>query len=151
MAFATRFRVLPTLVLLALAATVLAGCGSEKGNVFSLEAGECFDDPDLSAEGISDVDKVDCAEPHDNEVFATFDLPGDDYPGDEQVRELAFTGCEERFADYVGIDYASSVLFIFPIFPTEETWNEVDDREVICGLFDGSGEKLEGSMEGAAR
>jgi hypothetical protein len=40
---------------------------------------------------------------------------------------------------------------VFPIFPTEASWNEDDDREIICALYNADLSKLTGSMEGAAR
>ena len=46
---------------IALIATIaLAACG--EGNVFSLEVGDCFQDPGAEDE-ISNVEIVDCAEP----------------------------------------------------------------------------------------
>lgn len=128
-------------------ALVLTGCSS--GNVFSLEVGDCFDDPSDTSGEISDVPIVECSEPHDNEVFAVFDIPGDDFPGQSEVQEQADDGCLDRFADYVGIDYAESRFIQTSLYPTEGSWDG-GDREVICFLYDIDLEKLEGSMAGSA-
>ena len=59
-----------TLVLLAFVLGVAAtACGDDGGNVFSLEAGDCFDLDGATGEEVSDVPIVECSEPHDAEVF----------------------------------------------------------------------------------
>jgi hypothetical protein len=124
-----------------------------QGNVFSLEPGTCFDDVDAffeeDSEGVSDVPTVDCDEPHDNEVFATFDLPDGSYPGDDAVTTAADDGCIDRFADYVGIDYADSRFVSTYLVPTADSWAD-GDREVVCFLYDIDLAKIEGSAEGMA-
>lgn len=133
-------------------AALAAGCSS--GNVFSLDPGTCFDDVAqfTSADGgdeVEDVPVVDCAEPHDNEVFATFDLEGDTFPGDEAIATRADQGCRDRFEDYVGRDYASSRFVATHLVPTQQSWDARDDREVVCFLYDIDLAKLEGSAEGS--
>ncbi len=132
--------------LIATAALVLVACN---GNVFDLQVGQCFDDPE-SFEEVSDVPIVDCEEPHDNEVYHLFDLADGDYPGADTVESQAIDGCLATFDSFVGHDYATSELDVRYLYPTEETWND-GDREVVCALFDLSGNKLTGSAEGAAR
>jgi hypothetical protein len=124
----------------------VTACGS--ASVFDLSVGDCFDDPSSGGE-ISSVDAVDCAEPHDNEVYALYDYDGDSYPGEEAMSAAADEGCESRFEDYVGIPYFDSELFSTHLTPTQESWDR-GDREVVCVLYEPE-EKLTGSMEGAAR
>lgn len=134
---------------------VAAGC-SGQGNVFSLEPGTCFDDAgtadgtDAGEELVSDVDVVDCAGPHFNEVFATFDIDRDEYPGPAETLTLADDGCLERFGAFVGTDYATSELVLLYFVPTEQGWSN-GDREVICYLFAGSLERIQGSARGSRR
>lgn len=130
---------------LALVIGLLAGCSS---GVLTLDVGTCFDDPE-SFEEVTDVPIVDCAEPHDNEVIATFDLPDGGYPGDSVVTERARTGCLERFEPYVGVPYASSVYDLGWFTPTSASW-DVGDREVICFVYDVDFAKTEGSARGSA-
>ena len=136
-----------------LAVTLLlsaVACGD--GNVFSLEPGTCFDDVvELTEAGgeVGQVPVVDCAGPHDNEVFATFDLEGSTFPGDDRVLQLALDGCLDRFDDYVGVDPASSRYAVSHLVPTERTWDVNDDREVVCFLYDRELAPLEGSAQGA--
>jgi hypothetical protein len=132
-------------VLLISIAGLTIGCG---GNVFSLEVGQCFNDPESFVE-VSDVSVVDCGESHDNEVYHLFDLTGDDFPGETQAQDLASAGCLDAFAPYVGLDYESSSLAIGYLAPSEQSWKG-DDREVVCFLYDLAGAKLAGTMRNAA-
>ena len=128
----------------------LAAVGCSEGNVFSLEVGSCFDDAsdNEQQEVVSDVPIVDCDEPHDNEVFFTYDLPEGDYPGAEALNLSAEERCVGAFADYVGADYQSSSLDVSWLSPTTESWDR-DDREITCILFDGQLAKLTGSVAGS--
>jgi hypothetical protein len=140
---------------LLLAVVLFVACGRQ--SVFSLPVGTCFDDevaPDEATAGdeISSVPKVDCSEPHDNEVFALIDYTETDvYPGSAAMNEIGTELCIEQFDEYVGIGYLDSELDVFAITPSEAGWNEDSDREVICALYNLDLSKLTGSMEGAAR
>lgn len=136
------------LVVLALVLSACAGLGGGGKSVFDLEVGDCFDDPTESGE-VSEVPIVECADPHDNEVYAAFDYDGDTFPGDDAMSTAADEGCQDRFEDFVGIGYFESALYSTHLVPTEESWGN-GDREIICVLYE-PGEKLTGSMEGAAR
>ena len=74
-------------IALAVAALVLLRPGDDT-IVLDLDAGDCFQVPDDIAEAtISKVDTIDCAKPHEAEVFATGQLDPDrdqPYPDDEQ-------------------------------------------------------------------
>ena len=126
-------------------ALVLVGCSS---GVLSLDVGTCFDDPE-SFSAVTEVPVIDCSEPHDNEVIATFDVPGDAYPGDDSVTEQSEVGCVARFEPYVGIDYDSSIYEVGWLNPTEDSW-ATGDREVICFAYDVTLAKITGSIEGVA-
>ena len=147
---------LPALALLML----VAACGGdpprdESGaileggdlSVFSIREGDCFDDGDLDADEVFEVAAVPCSEPHDNEVYAVFDIAaeGDSFPGADSLMARADEACYQLFEDFVGIAYEDSALAFFPITPTEEGWDD-GDREVICAVYDFSFAKLTGSM-----
>ncbi|MDH3431115.1 MAG: septum formation family protein [Gammaproteobacteria bacterium] len=119
------------------------------GNVdaFSMQIGDCFDDAGLSDE-VSSLPGVPCSEPHDNEVYAVFDLTIETYPDDEALWELANQSCIERFEAFVGIDYDSSSLDVSTMYPTLESWKQ-DDREVVCAVYDLNANKLTGSVQGS--
>ena len=117
------------------------------GNVFDLEVGQCFDDPDDFGE-VANVDIVDCEEPHDNEVYHLFDIPDGDYPGASAVDSEAVDGCLAAFDAYVGTEYLDSRLEIRYLYPSSDTWGQ-GDREVVCSLYDFEDKQLTGSMRGS--
>jgi hypothetical protein len=128
-------------MLVLVVALIASACS---GNVFDLEVGQCFDDPDDFSE-VSDVAIVDCAEPHDNEVYHLFDVPDGDYPGLTVIETAATDGCLGAFDAYVGKAYIDSDLDIRYLYPSEDTWGE-GDREVVCSLYNLFDEQMTGSM-----
>jgi hypothetical protein len=130
-------------------ALVLAACGSDVA-ANDVEVGQCTNQ-DLTG-SVGEIDTVDCEESHTAEVFALFDLEGDDFPGAEEVTTLAIEGCTgDRFEAYVGLPYQESEIFSEPLAPSEETWNEADDRTVICFAVASDGSASEGSVKDANR
>ena len=134
---------------LVVVALVIAACSTEVA-ANDIEVGECTNQDMTSAVG--EIDTVDCSESHTAEVFAVFDLEDGDFPGTAEVSELATEGCNgSRFEDYVGISYTDSEIFSAPLAPTEQTWNDADDRTVICFAVASDGSAIDGSVEGAER
>ncbi len=126
----------------------LTACSETAANDF--EAGECTNDSLSGA--IGEIGTVDCDEEHTAEAFAQFDVDGDDFPGDAEVRAEAEEGCTgERFEDYVGVPYAESIFLATHLVPSEESW-DAGDRTIIC-LINGTTDNspLEGSAEGSER
>lgn len=122
-----------------------------EGNIdaFNMRVGDCFDNAYALNDEVSDLPGVPCAEPHDYETYAVFDVSLDSFPAEEVMAELAYESCLERFDSFVGLDYESSVLEIITMYPTSESWRQ-DDREVVCALYDMNEQKLVGSTEGRA-
>lgn len=129
------------------------GAIAEEGdvNAFSLEVGDCFDDPDGVDLGtqttVFELPAVPCSQPHDNEVFALIALEGDDdeYPGTEEVQTLGFERCYDEFEAYVGAPYEESALEFDPyLFPTAQTW-AAGDREIVCAVYNPDLSPLTGS------
>jgi hypothetical protein len=94
---------------------------------------------DSGGSEVSELPLVDCAGPHDFEAFAEFALTGSGYPGDDAVSEEAHATCTEKFQPFVGIAYEVSMFDVNFLAPTEESWNDRDDRTVVCLLFDPAG------------
>lgn len=118
-------------------------------DVFNLHVGDCFDD-ETSEAGVTDVPAVPCAEPHDNEIYFIYDLPDGEFPGDAAVETAANEGCAAEFEAFVGLPYEASVLDHWAIYPSEDTWTQIDDREVVCSVWE-PGVKVTGTLAGAAR
>ncbi|GAA2243100.1 membrane protein [Streptomyces ruber] len=118
------------------------------GGTFSVDVGECFDAPGGSLEGYTyDVDTVPCEGKHDGEVFAVFDLPGGDWPGDDEVGEAAAGQCYVLADAYIMDSWAwPSDVDVYYFQPTRQSWG-LGDREISCvfGSTD-AGKNLTGSL-----
>ncbi len=116
-------------------------------DAFQIRVGDCFDDSGMGDGEISSLPGVPCADPHDNEAYAVFNIKSASFPGGDEVSEIAYDSCMERFDGFVGKDYESSSLEMFPIYPTADSWAQ-DAREVICAVYDMNEGKLQGSVKG---
>ncbi len=74
---------------------------------------------------------VPCAQPHQGEVFAVFDLPPGDYPGKAAVEDQVEKGCDARLAAYSPSTPGDHSIDQFFIYPQEQNWTN-GDREVVC-------------------
>ena len=127
-------------------------------DVFRVQVGDCYNDatavtdPDeqSSFTELGEVDGVPCTDPHDNEVYALVDLDLSSYPGQEQISDLAAIACLDRFQDFVGREYETSILDFYWMFPTRESFAD-QDREVVCSMYHMDGLKLSGSMRGSGQ
>jgi hypothetical protein len=139
---------LRTLAGLVALAWLLGACS---GNVFELAVGDCFDDGDMAlgeVEEIEEVPLVDCAAPHDNEVYAVVTVDGDVFPGETAIQTRADDVCRGDFDPFVGLDYESSVLDFGWLVPTADSW-EMGDRVVACFIYRMDLEKVTGTLEGS--
>lgn len=129
-----------------------SGAITEEGDlgVFALNVGDCVNSPDDTEDGVSSMTGVPCDEPHDGEVFGTIDSTATEFPGDAELQSEADEVCAAEFETYVGIEYAVSELFFQTLIPTQQTWDDQDDREIVCIAVEEEGQ-LTGSVEGAAR
>lgn len=122
-------------------------------SVHSMEVGMCWNDPaaiEFGSLEVLEVDAVPCSEPHDNEVYALAEYPASDdaaYPGDAAIQQASFDLCRAAFEPFTGVPYEMSLLDIFYIFPTLETWLE-GDREIVCSLYRIDAAPMTGSQSG---
>lgn len=71
-------------------------------------------------------------------------------PGNDAIDIAADDFCYDEFTAFVGIAWDDSTLDYFPLTPLEEGWNQLDDRQVLCFVFDGEGGVV-GTLKDAAR
>lgn len=123
-------------------------------DAFNIRLGDCFDDSSTSfgdgSQQVNDLPGVPCAEPHDNEVYAVINLTLPEFPEGDTIGEVAFDTCMTKFDTFVGNDYDSSSLDILTLYPTRDSWNQLNDREVVCAVYDMNSAKLSGSAQGLA-
>ena len=84
-------------------------------------------------------------------VFSITAAPGLPFPGSSRVGDVAETLCLERFDEFVERPYLDSLLEIEAFTPTRDSWEDIDDREVTCSLYDLEELYMEGSMQGSGR
>jgi hypothetical protein len=127
----------------------------QPATAFDVAEGDCLNLPDgTETTEVFTVRTVTCEEPHDIEVYALVTHPAgseEPYPGDDDVAQFADDECLGRFADFVGVAYEDSALDVFYLYPQEESWTKLDDREVACGVVSVDGSPLTGSMRGSGR
>jgi hypothetical protein len=86
------------------------------------------DDEDL----IRTLPKVPCSQRHDSEVYAVIQAPGSDYPGDDEMGDLADDLCSDAFTEQLPRDIVEDLDYsTFFLFPSAETWAQ-EDRAVTC-------------------
>jgi hypothetical protein len=115
---------------------------------FSLDVdvGACFDRP--ASPDVTDLPPIDCDRPHDFEAYAVVELEGEDFPGEEETYGQGLGGCNEVFADYVGVAPGQSGLVVVPVTPSARQWED-GERTVTCTVTLRGPDRLERSVEGS--
>jgi Septum formation len=131
---------------LTLLLTLGVACGKD---VVSADEGDCIEAESLAG-SVSELPTVDCDEDHAAQVVGSFDHDGDDFPGAAAIQEEANDECQDLFEDFVGAPVEETSLQLVNLNPTEESWNEADDRETICLTSRADGDDLDQSVEDAA-
>jgi hypothetical protein len=131
---------------------------SAEADAFEILEGDCIDlaaldGYDDSAAGdefeVETVPVVPCAEPHTGEVYAELIMDGDKFPGEKAVTKKFEEWCFTEFEKFVGLSYDESVYGYTGLFPTKDTWEQLDDRTLQCVVS--SEEPVTGSLKGVAR
>lgn len=78
---------------------------------------------------------IDCAEPHTHEIYATIESPDPVFPGVEALGDFAQVECLAAFEPFVGTSPFDSTLSYSWLVPTLQSWNDEQDREVLCVLM----------------
>lgn len=116
-------------------------------DIFALKVGDCKMESPSGL--IQDADVVPCAEPHDEEVYHEITMDDGDY-SEDSINTASEECIGDAYTQFVGVSYDQSTLEVYPITPTRDTWEQLDDRLVQCVIVDPAGQ-VEGSLKGAAR
>lgn len=107
-------------------------------SVFDVKVGDCFTAPTEPRAELSELTKVPCTAPHEQEAYAILTyLPpaGTDpsvFPGNQALDTFAKGSCASAFAGYVGTAYPDSSLFYTYLLPSARSWTNAEDRSVTC-------------------
>jgi hypothetical protein len=119
-------------------------------SVLELEIGTCVNDANIPLRAdLTDVPVVACTQPHDSELYAIVSVDDGAYPGADLLIEQGQSKCQASFADFVGIDFRSSLLDFHFYYPTPSSWAQ-GDRTIYCMVFD-PGLKIAGTLQDAKR
>jgi hypothetical protein len=131
------------------AAVVTRIAGPDGVKYSELRPGDCLEQP---GDRFVRAERVDCAEPHDLEVFALVTDPaprGARYPGPDILEREATVACLPQFQTYVGIPFEQSELRFTGYVPTERNWEE-HNRLLVCTLSARTG-RLTGTVKDSRR
>ena len=95
--------------------------------------------------------KLDCSLPHQNEVFATVDFTGKDFPGTPFLQQVAKQQCPAAWEAYVGQPYETSVWKLGYLLPDESSWGNGVRHVIGCLIQPGDTERFVGSAKGSAQ
>jgi hypothetical protein len=108
--------------------------GSGDVSSFALAPGDCINDLEESS-NISSLPAVPCAQAHEGEVFAVFEITAASWPGDAVVAKQAEDGCVQRLPEYAPKAADDDKLQLFFLHPTQQSWAQ-GDHEVTCVAVD---------------
>jgi hypothetical protein len=100
-------------------------------SVFDIRPGDCLEDVDQTDEAFR-VDALPCDRRHGAEVFASFQVGQDEWPGVEAIAAEAEERCNELLRSRSPRAFRDPRVELFFFHPTETSWERQDDREVLC-------------------
>ncbi|MFJ4252394.1 hypothetical protein [Microbacterium sp. NPDC090003] len=116
-------------------------------DIVALEVGDCIMDAPSGLR--EDIDVVPCTASHDQEVFHEIIMPDGDF-SETDIDAASMECIGDPYTAFVGIEKAESVFEVFPLVPSETSWDEHDDRTIQCVVFDPAG-PVTGTLAGASR
>ncbi|NKF33645.1 hypothetical protein HER21_45295, partial [Pseudomonas sp. BGM005] len=84
---------------------------------------------------LEDLDVVPCDQPHDMEVYHEITMEDGEF-SDESVDAASEECIGDAYTTFVGVGYQDSALQVTTITPTQQTWDELNDRVIQCIIFD---------------
>lgn len=135
--------------------TGLVGCSDDKADptkptgapALDVKVGQCLQVTEALDAEVAKLPVIDCAQEHTHEIFAAVESTDDVFPGATKLEAFSETACYGAFEGYVGINWLDSSLFITWIYPSLTSWNDEDDREILCVLGAKNASPLTGSMK----
>jgi hypothetical protein len=110
----------------------------EGGDVgaFRLRVGDCIASASSAVgDAVASVPVVPCDQAHESQIYAAFDIAGDEFPGLVIVGQEAEEGCVDSFLRTFATRDDIAEWELSFLHPTQDTWDQVNDREVLCLAF----------------
>ena len=108
-------------------------------SAFEMRVGDCFNDSfDGGITSFSEANAVPCDQSHAWEAYYSSDLDDGNFPTDLSAQANML--CELTLAGLInGIVDESPYTFV-SVYPTQNSWENGNDREVVClvGMYDGT-------------
>jgi len=149
------FQLIRALSIVGVAAAAVSCSGGDDGaeviDLTDSSIGTCLDFGDSIDAEITKLPVVLCGEPHSHEIYAVETTGAETYPGFEALEAEAQASCLGAFEDYVGISAFDSELFFSWLVPTLNSWDQDDDRQIVCVIGEGNGAPLVGTVRNIAR
>ena len=96
--------------------------------------------------------KLDCALPHQNEVFAVLDYTATkEYPNPDALEGQAKSECPKSWPAYVGAAYETSRDELAYDLPDQAGWGNGIHHVIGCLIVDPDGALLTGSAKGSGQ
>jgi hypothetical protein len=107
--------------------------------VFSLRAGDCFNNPTGSqpASVLKQVTALPCTSAHNAQVMALLPVAGSAYPGAAAFRAQALQGCRASIAASADHSKLTATMQLLWIYPEPQAWAD-GQRTISCLVVDSS-------------
>ena len=145
--------IVPIILVGLLGFAVFTTRGPGPTTAFTLKSGDCFDIP--ADAQIGDIPTLDCAKPHDAEVFVAQKMAADapsgpvGYPGAEQIAVWVGSNCGFSAEEaYLGAGSTKTGLVVGYFFPDADAWAH-GEQQITCYLHHSDASKLTTSVRGA--
>ena len=103
--------------------------GENNVRAIDLKVGNCIETaPTGDGSTITTLPTVSCDKPHQGEVFAIVNIPGDRWPGDSVMRREYGPKCDSALEDYAK---SSAGLEVVPVYPAQDAW-DAGHHDVTC-------------------
>lgn len=137
-------------VLVVIAINLITGLFGGDDGVNAIEVGDCFNLDDT--EFVEGFDRIDCSEDHEYELYLKLQISGfgQEYPGSDALFRSLSGSCRAEFAGYVGVEFETSVYWVFTIVPDGTSW-ESGDRTGLCSVYLGDNQGNLLISDGSAR
>ncbi len=119
---------------------------TEEIAVFKIKMGDCLNGDAGSGE-VDSMKRVDCSEPHLYEAYHMESMPDGDFPGEKTVSDLGESVCKANFEAFIGKSFDESELTLTSLYPTDQSWNSKNDRELVCLITTQDDSKRSGSAK----